>query len=585
MIDRRHVCTLLVLLSFAATAHAQSASPAASMVKLLQAGRVPADRVGSLLKLICTRGESADLQVVYDQARRDDHWPVDVRITALESLLEAAQVRKVTIPDPGADFNALMAHPDRKLVRVAIPLAGAWSVAASAPLLEKITLNPEAPAELRRSALRSLTLIDPSIAVRVEQELSNREQPYETRSWALAEAVRRDPTAAIPLSARLLAAAGPRDSTAILLEAVLDQKGGAEQLAAALSEQPPAPDVAKRLLRQMYSWGRTDAALSQRLSDWAGLSETDAPLTPERLAQLVQAVVSEGDPRRGEEVFRRADLSCFKCHALSKAGGQIGPDLSAIGASSPIEYLLTSVLDPDQAIKEAYATKVIATVDGKVIQGLIADRTADALVLKDANGQLHQIPVADIEDEIEGKSLMPKGLVKFMTEAELIDLAAFLSELGKPGPFGVRESQRFQRYRVLQQPAEVLLERAPTTAALRDLVLDAPQWTALYARVNGEVPLGEATALGGAPVVFLQGEIDCQQPGPVLMELDSAEGVDVWLEDRECLPGTSIPLEMSPGRLRLTIRIDGSKRSTDVIRAVLRPAPGSSAEFRVIDGP
>jgi len=45
------------------------------------------------------------------------------------------------------------------------------------------------------------------------------------------------------------------------------------------------------------------------------------------------------------------------------------------------------------------------------------------------------IPTADIDEEIEGKSLMPQGITKFLTHDEFLDLAKFISELGKPGDY------------------------------------------------------------------------------------------------------------------------------------------------------
>ena len=46
------------------------------------------------------------------------------------------------------------------------------------------------------------------------------------------------------------------------------------------------------------------------------------------------------------------ELNCIKCHAISGAAGGVGPDLSALGLSSPVDYVVNSILIPDQAIKE-----------------------------------------------------------------------------------------------------------------------------------------------------------------------------------------------------------------------------------------
>src|SRR3712207_8812594 len=46
---------------------------------------------------------------------------------------------------------------------------------------------------------------------------------------------------------------------------------------------------------------------------------------------------------------------------------------------------------------------------------------------------------ADVDEEANGKSLMPEGITRILTRAELLDLIRFVSELGKPGtPYALR---------------------------------------------------------------------------------------------------------------------------------------------------
>ena len=61
-----------------------------------------------------------------------------------------------------------------------------------------------------------------------------------------------------------------------------------------------------------------------------------------------------GDPRRGREVF--AKLECAKCHEIKpdfpKTGGagDVGPELTGMGAHHPAEYFTESILDPNAVI-------------------------------------------------------------------------------------------------------------------------------------------------------------------------------------------------------------------------------------------
>src|SRR5262249_22984023 len=143
----------------------------------------------------------------------------------------------------------------------------------------------------------------------------------------------------------------------------------------------------------------------------AGIATEVKPPTPAELNALVAEVAAKGDPSRGESVFRRTDLNCMTCHALSKAGGDVGPDLSAVGQNSPAGYIINSILLPDQSIKEQYHTLVVLTSDGQVYQGIVTDKDNQRIILKESTGVARVVPVASIEDQKAGGSLMPKGLV------------------------------------------------------------------------------------------------------------------------------------------------------------------------------
>ena len=199
------------------------------------------------------------------------------------------------------------------------------------------------------------------------------------------------------------------------MAAFLNRQGGADVLAAKLGRHAPPADSAKLALRAVYALGHADPALVAALSRAAGLSAETKPLTPAELNQLVAEVAAQGDPARGELIFRRADLNCMSCHSLGKAGGDVGPDLSSVGQTSPPDYIINSIYNPDQAIKEQYHTLVVQTSDGQVFQGIVTDKDDQRIVLKDATGAPRVVPVASIEDQKPGGSLMPKGLANLMT--------------------------------------------------------------------------------------------------------------------------------------------------------------------------
>ena len=157
------------------------------------------------------------------------------------------------------------------------------------------------------------------------------------------------------------------------------------------------------------------------------------PLTAGELNSLVAEVAAKGDPPWGNDLPSPGP-EFTSCHSLNKAGGEVGPDLSSIGQTSPSDYIINSILVPDQWIKEQFHTLVVQTSDGRVFQGIVTEKDDQRIVLKDATGTPRVVPVASIEDQKPGGSLMPKGLVNLMTRAEFVDLIRFLSELGSQAP-------------------------------------------------------------------------------------------------------------------------------------------------------
>jgi putative heme-binding domain-containing protein len=275
------------------------------------------------------------------------------------------------------------------------------------------------------------------------------------------------------------------------------------------------------------------------------------------------------------------------CHALSKAGGDIGPDLSAVGQTSPADYIINSILLPDQSIKEQYHTLIVLTSDGQVFQGIVTDKDSQRIVLKEATGALRVVPAASIEDQKPGGSLMPKGLVNLMTRAEFVDLVRFLSELGKPGPYAIRTTPAIQRWRVLKQVPETLRGTVPDPEMVRkELLAAAPDhWTTLYARVAGGLPLDEAGSLASGKVLYLRGELEVSQGGPIQVQLDSTEGVRFWVDDQPAPTGAqTFTTELPPGRHAVTLRIDEVARSSREVKVEVDKPRGSRAEFTVIGG-
>ncbi len=573
--------------SAAADEPAASDSP---MVRLLKSGRVPEDRQGAVVDMIGKRGTVADLDYIYGHSL--DGFSAPVRLKALDALFEAATTRALR-PEKGRDRLAgLLAEPAQRLDgptrTAAIRLAGAWKLDAAAGTLRQIAGASGVDPATRDAAIDALATIGGKAGRGAIEELAGPRQPVLIRLAAVAALARLDIDAAANQAVTLIpAAASAGADLAPLIAAFLNHKGGGAALAAAIGRQPPPTDAARLAFRAAAANSQADGALVAALGKAAGIATETRPPSPAELSSLVAEVNSKGDPARGEDVFRRADLSCMGCHSIARAGGEIGPDLSAIGQTSPPDYIINSILLPDQSIKEQYHTLVVQTAEGQVFQGIVVDKDDRRVVLKDSTGALRTIPVDSIDDQKPGGSLMPRGLANLMTHAEFIDLVRFLSELGRPGPYAIRTVPTIQRWRVLKDVPPELVKAVPDEEELSKRVLAAPadRWATVYARVSGALPLAEAARAAGGKVLFVQGEIDVTAAGTVVIRPVHPDGIQLWIDEVPAPAGTrEFTTSIATGRHPITVRVNTAERTHPNLAITVDKPAGSTAEFTVVGG-
>jgi putative heme-binding domain-containing protein len=160
--------------------------------------------------------------------------------------------------------------------------------------------------------------------------------------------------------------------------------------------------------------------------------EAAAGFDPARVAALVAEARAEGDPRRGAEVFADPRFACLSCHKVGRQGGLVGPELTDLGRSMTPEQVVESVLWPSRQVKEGYAAVVVATADGRTLQGYKQGETDRELTLRDpGTGQTVRVDRAEIEAVRDQGTLMPDGLAASMTSAQRRDLVRFLTDLGR----------------------------------------------------------------------------------------------------------------------------------------------------------
>ncbi len=548
--------------------------PESAYVKLLK--KAPEGRMAQVVDLIGKRGTVDDLAFVYDRATAPDGFPSPVRLKALEALDDAALTRDLRPKVDLAGLERLIDSTDPSTRSAAIRLAGSWKAEDAVVALRRIAGSKGSDGPTRAAAFEALASIGGRKAREAIDNLSAPDRAPGVRALAVAALVRFDLDLAARLAAGVLTDDARIEDIIPLMAAFLDRQGGGDKLAAALKAKPPTTDGARLALRAVYALGRADESLIAVLGKSAGLEAEPKLPTKEQMDAIVAEVASKGDSERGEAIFRRAELNCIKCHAVSGAAGGVGPDLSALGLSSPVDYVVNSILIPDQAIKEEFQTRMVVTDDGRVLQGIVIEEDDKRLVLKDATGERRVVPVASIEDSKKGGSLMPKGLSSLLTRAEFVDLVRFLSELGKPGPYAIRATPTIQRWRVLGSgPVDI-----------EDVLhADFSKWVPAYGKVGGDLPIEDLTALKPVKTALRPGRDQRLGRRPDRIRLQLLEGPHRLAgRSSRCRKATRPTVVVEEGTHRLTLKVEQPARGREPIRVEVVKAEGSSVEFSVVGG-
>ena len=135
-----------------------------------------------------------------------------------------------------------------------------------------------------------------------------------------------------------------------------------------------------------------------------------------------------GDPAAGRAVFNKL---CAQCHKIYGEGQEVGPDITSNGRND-FDQLISNVLDPSLVIGPGYQATTVATTDGRVLTGLLAEDGKERVVLRIQGGKLETIAREQIDEiKTSALSLMPEEIEKQFTPQEIVDLFAFLC-LDKP---------------------------------------------------------------------------------------------------------------------------------------------------------
>jgi putative heme-binding domain-containing protein len=527
------------------------------------------DGQGPWIEIIGAAGTSKELRQLFDQLARGG-FDDAASVRALKSLTDASRLRKVKPDGPTADVGKLFDSSSEGVRLEALKLAGEWKDLGPAfAKLGAIAGAPDSSPAIRASAFNVLRSIGGQGAVDTLVALTATDKDPVVRRQAAATLAQLDVGNAMPRVVEIAKLTADETAALELWRGVLSAKGAAQWLRDGLAEKSIPEPAAKAGMRVAREGGRNDVDLVVAFAKAGGLSAETQALTAQVINDLAAKALAQGDPVRGEFVYRRSELACLTCHSIGGAGGKVGPDLTSIGASAPPDYLAESLLLPNAKIKEGYQTIDIETKDGQSITGTLARETTDEVVLRNATGVEVNVAKRNIESRRIGTlSIMASGLVDNLSEQDRLDLVAFLSRLGKPGEFDASKGGVARRWRIYTFTHTD--QQHGRNNDIWEKPLTDKMWQPTYALASGKLTkaaLQEASKREfwvGTLDLFAATEIDMPKAGPVKLKLD-AEAGEVWIDGKKIGGVGESVADLSAGKHRVLVRLD-PKNVPDSVR-------------------
>jgi putative heme-binding domain-containing protein len=349
-----------------------------------------------------------------------------------------------------------------------------------------------------------------------------------------------------------------------LWRALLDIKGAGDALVKALPKTAIPQIPAKAGMRAAREGGRKEEALVLGLAQGAGLPQPNQEFSQWEFLGLAQRTLADGDPVRGEKIYRRIELGCITCHSIGGAGGKVGPDLTSIGASAPLDYVIESIFVPNSKIKEGFHSLLIQTKNDQEFSGILVREDGTELVLRNAVNQEVSVPKSEIKSRTNGGSLMPSGLIDNLTTRDRLDLFRFLSELGKPGPY---DASRGNVARVWKIYSGVNEGKQADEERLKKGDLKLTGWSPVYAMVDGRLPkqdLEAQASLAGkdpANTVYATTQFQVPNSGMVRLKLDAPAGSEVWIDGTPVKTTGEISADLKSGTRIIVVKLDPKELS------------------------
>jgi putative heme-binding domain-containing protein len=565
------------------------------LVQLYRKNQVPQKYHPGVLQAIAKSGETAELNMLFDMAVQGNAAQSKSVAAQLGALAEAARQRNIKPTNNLNRIAGFLGSNDEATVISAIQLIGYWRQQDMYDRL--VNLIQKGDKNIKRAALGALATLDKNKAEKLLVGLATSKNNPELRVLATAQLVPLNVAEAARVGVEVLRTLPPQEDASELFKAFFSHKQGTRLLAQQLIAKKIPANIATAVrpaFQRQIPWGKNNdedvKLLIKALEASGGFLPTERmpqQLANEEINRLGIEVRSNNSHDLGEAVFRKTN--CASCHAIGGAGGLIGPDLSSLGTSSPVETIINSILYPSKSIKEGYELQRVVKTDGSEMMGYLVSNGMSEIVLRDVSGKAVSVPKSQIKElqKVPG-SLMPPGLTAGLEKEEFVQLVSFLSKLGESGKYRVPNARFVRRWQTVSGNKE--LAKKLGAEGLDHLVkANTPiPFQPAYSKVAGELPIEELPVLelsADKQYSIVRFETEVLSKGNVNLALNSAAGITAWVGQKPLkLADTGAVVELTQGIHQVTLAIDRKVRPKGPLSIQLQDAANSPAQTRLIMG-
>ena len=528
--------------------------------------RPSAAELAEVKALFVSEAKSKQLQTVYRSlTSRKSRLPRESTLALLEGLVEIGRKGDLSLGRKIRSLVPKLATKDDAVAAAVAANLGVWKASGAGEQLVDILRDENRSEALRTAAAEAIGNLGET-KFREELQKLAASGDMGSRYLATRGLANADLVAAAGAAAAILTE-DPGDADPAGLVAMFIQRDkGVGFFLKELKADRLHPVAVERVAAYHRKTGQLPKSLVTIFAPSTAQSLSKALLREAR-PTLTADVVKRGDPVNGEMIFRRQSSACAVCHGIGPVGPAIGPNLVAVGAAADTEYVVEAILLPNKSIAEHYENAMFMLHNGTVQTGVITHKSEQEVVIRDstqAGNEIH-IPTASIRRTKTMASLMPDGLAdQLKSRQEFLDLARFVSLLGRPGPYANDESPVIRKWRVVPEES---------AGAIPD---EDAFWMPAYSMVNGELP---AADLDRGDVVYARGFVNILVPGPVKLDLNSIKGLRLWIDGRE-VKDLGAAINFAKGRRALTFAIERKVRGNAGLRVQFVQAPGSPAKFK-----